>query len=119
MNSTNDVAGAPSGASAAGATARGRKPTSSDRKRALGLNQVGAGLVCGTLIAFGVGLVVTLFVPGHDGLDEAFLGGLVLAAAWPVATLWVLFAPDGRGAWLRGLLAALALLGAAGAGLML
>ncbi|MEO1084280.1 MAG: hypothetical protein AAFY88_08560, partial [Acidobacteriota bacterium] len=68
------------------------------------------------MIAFGLGLAVTLFVPGHDGLDEAFLGGLILAAAWPVATLWVLFAPDSRRAWLRGLVTATALIGASAAG---
>ncbi|MEM1182631.1 MAG: hypothetical protein AAGM22_30070 [Acidobacteriota bacterium] len=81
--------------------------------------QLVAALVGGTLIAVGVGLVTTIFVPGHDGLDEAFLGGLALAGAWPIAMLWVLFAPTTRSAWLRGLAPAIVLLAASAAGLFL
>ncbi|MEM8930204.1 MAG: hypothetical protein AAGE94_03470 [Acidobacteriota bacterium] len=78
-----------------------------------------ATVVGSTLVAIGGGLATTIFVPGHDGLDEAFLGGLVVAAIWPVAILWILFAPTAPRAWRRGMLSALVLLGASAARLVL
>ncbi|MEM6793582.1 MAG: hypothetical protein AAF725_06340 [Acidobacteriota bacterium] len=77
-----------------------------------------AALVGGTVLAFLVGLAVTVFVPGHDGLDEAFLGGLAVLVTWPIAILWILFATSGRAAWKRVLVPGAFLLVADLAGLL-
>ncbi|MEM9556057.1 MAG: hypothetical protein AAGC60_17505 [Acidobacteriota bacterium] len=99
------------------------QPVSTPKARAktsgFSRGQTLAAALGGTLTAFAIGLAITIFVPGHDGLDEAFLGGLTLAGIWPVATLWILFAPTARRAWLRGLLPAVLLLAASAAGLLL
>ncbi len=102
-----------------GPTAEPSARATSPKAGGLTFGHVVATLLGGTLIAFGSGLAVTIFLPGYDGLDEAFFGGLTLAAVWPVANLWILFAPNARRAWLRGLLPAVVLIGVSAAGLLL
>ncbi len=67
------------------------------------LGRVVASIVCGTLGSLLLGLAITIFVPGYDGLDEAFMGGLFFLLAWPIAVLWILFSRSSRHAWARGL----------------
>ena len=81
--------------------------------------RVAAALIGGTLLSWVLGLAVTIYVPGHDGLDEAFLGGLALVSAWPIAILWTLFATTTWRAWRRVLIPTLLLLVASVAGLLL
>ena len=66
--------------------------------------RVAAALIGGSLLAFAASVSVTIYVPGFDGLDEAFLGGLTLVAIWPLIMLWVLFARSGWHAWKRVLI---------------
>ena len=60
-----------------------------------------AALIGGSLLAFAAGLSVTIYVPGFDGLDQAFMGGLSLVLIWPPIMLWVLFAGSTGRAWRR------------------
>ncbi|MEM7246506.1 MAG: hypothetical protein AAF533_14235 [Acidobacteriota bacterium] len=65
-----------------------------------------AALVGGTLLAFTLGAAASIHAPGHDGLDQAMQGGLLLVLVWPVAMLWALLAPSRGAAWKRVLLPA-------------
>ncbi|MDA8018234.1 MAG: hypothetical protein MPN21_12380 [Thermoanaerobaculia bacterium] len=66
--------------------------------------RISAAVIGGTVLAFAVGVFVTIYMPGFDGLDQAFMGGLVLVLAWPSIMLWVLFARSGGKAWVRVLI---------------
>ena len=66
--------------------------------------RVTAALIGGSLLSFAVAVAVTIYVPGFDGLDQAFMGGLILVAIWPPIMLWVLFARTGWRAWKRVLI---------------
>ena len=66
--------------------------------------RVTAALIGGSLLSFAVAVSITIYVPGFDGLDQAFLGGLSLVAIWPLIMLWVLFARSGWLAWKRVLI---------------
>ncbi|MEM7483267.1 MAG: hypothetical protein AAF481_19035 [Acidobacteriota bacterium] len=68
------------------------------------LGRITAGVIGGTLLAFAASVAVTIYVPGHDGLDQAFLGGMVLTLIWPLSILWILFAQSGLRAWARALI---------------
>ena len=81
--------------------------------------RVAAAIVGGSLLSFALGLCVTIYVPGQDGLDEAFMGGLALVVVWPIAMLWILFAHSAWGAWKRALIPLALLIALDVAGLML
>ena len=66
--------------------------------------RVTAALIGGSILSFAVGVSVTIYVPGFDGLDQAFMGGLALVAIWPPIMLWALFARSGWRAWKRVLI---------------
>ncbi|MEM6453692.1 MAG: hypothetical protein AAF772_01220 [Acidobacteriota bacterium] len=83
-------------ATAAPASGAIAEPTAPPRRAA-------AALIGGSLLSFVFGFCVTIYVPGADGLDEAFLGGLSLVVIWPAVMLWILFAHSTRQAWLRAL----------------
>ncbi|MEM8964536.1 MAG: hypothetical protein AAGD38_23820 [Acidobacteriota bacterium] len=84
-----------------------------------GAGRVAAALIGGSFLSFAIGLFVTIYIPGFDGLDEAFLGGLSLVVIWPVVMLWVLFATTAWRAWKRALIPFLIILAFNVAGLLL
>ncbi|MEM1205865.1 MAG: hypothetical protein AAGN66_21725 [Acidobacteriota bacterium] len=81
--------------------------------------RISASLIGGSLLAFSIGLFVTIYVPGYDGLDEAFLGGLALVLLWPVLMLWALFARTTAWAWGRVLVPTVLILTMSVVGLLL
>ena len=66
--------------------------------------RISAALIGGSVLSFAIGVAMTIYLPGFDGLDEAFYGGLGLVLIWPVVMLWVLFARTGWRAWRRVLI---------------
>ena len=83
------------------------------------MGRVAAALIGGTLLAFAVGVFVTIYVPGFDGLDEAFMGGLILVLVWPPIMLWALSARSTGKAWARVMIPAFMFIALDAAGLML
>lgn len=63
--------------------------------------RIAAAALGGTVLSFAIGVFFSVFYPGFDGLDQAFVGGLMLVFVWPLITLWVLFAGGTRAAWTR------------------
>ncbi len=78
-----------------------------------------AALLGGAALSVLAGIAGTIYIPGFDGLDQAFTGGLILALVWPTAMLWILFARNGWRAWMRVLVPLAALLALDIAGLAL
>ncbi|MEM7048799.1 MAG: hypothetical protein AAF604_04030 [Acidobacteriota bacterium] len=65
--------------------------------------RITASLLGGTLLSFAIAVAITIYMPGFDGLDQAFQGGLALVLIWPMVMLWILFATSTGRAWLRAL----------------
>ncbi|MEM9408840.1 MAG: hypothetical protein AAGA81_22610 [Acidobacteriota bacterium] len=78
--------------------------------------RISASLIGGFLVGVATGLVVTLWVPGYDGLDQALQGGLAATLAMPIGMIWILFARTGKRAWKRALISLVSLLLLAAAG---
>lgn len=75
--------------------------TSAAKSRVGWRGRIAAALLGGSLLAFAMGVSVTIYVPGFDGLDQAFMGGLSLVVIWPSVMLWILFANSTGRAWKR------------------
>ncbi|MEM7586963.1 MAG: hypothetical protein AAF560_26465 [Acidobacteriota bacterium] len=78
-------------------------PSGRDQTETGWRGRITAALIGGSLLAFAAAVSITIYVPGFDGLDQAFLGGLALVLIWPMAMLWILFARTGWKAWRRAL----------------
>jgi len=81
--------------------------------------RISASLIGSLLLSFALGVACSIYLPGSSGLDQAFAGGLILALAWPVFMLWILFARSGWRAWGRVLIGFLGLVALDIAGLLL